>query len=75
MQNLGNISSIYQNPATTLSRQDQRELLSQPFLPWHYISFSYQLFFLFAMGVSYHDHFSFRDGRELPWPFSFLQWA
>lgn len=75
MQNLGNISSIYQNPATTLSRQDQRELLSQPFLPWHYISFPYQLFFLFAMGVSYHDHFSFRDGRELPWPFSFLQWA
>ncbi len=33
------------------------------------------LFFLFAMGVSYHDLFSFRNGREFPWPFSFLQWA
>ncbi len=75
MQNLGNIPSIYQNPATTLSWQDQCVLPSQPFLPWHCISFAYQLFFLFAMGVSYHDHPYFRNGRELQWPFSFLQWA
>ena len=34
-----------------------------------------QVLFLFAMGVSYHDLFSFRNGRELQWPFSFLQWA
>ncbi len=27
--------------------------------------------FLFAMGVSYHGHFSFRNGRDLPWPFFF----
>jgi hypothetical protein len=28
--------------------------------------------FLFGMGVSYHGHFPFCNGRELSWPFFFL---
>ncbi len=32
-------------------------------------------FFHFAMGVMCHGHFSFRNGRDVPWPFFFSQWA
>jgi hypothetical protein len=67
-------TALSESPEETTVLKNRQHSSQQNFFDL-LIELKFRAIFLFAMGVMYQGHFPFCNGRNVPWPFPFLQWA